>query len=144
MVSYRLKTSPYFIHYYLIEYLLNCFSDRLKVPLALVKDTPRHILFVVVAETVPFTIKRRLVPNVDIPLLRPENVIASQSPILKIVILIDYFLVNWSMKGKRRKTTGTGRMRYLKDMPRRFKNGFREGILICADLFFLLIFYFLT
>jgi hypothetical protein len=31
------------------------------------------------------------------------------------------------MKGKRRKTTGTGRMRYLKDMPRRFKNGFREG-----------------
>ena len=27
----------------------------------------------------------------------------------------------------RRKTTGTGRMRYLKDTPRRFKNGFREG-----------------
>lgn len=32
------------------------------------------------------------------------------------------------MKGKRRKTTGTGRMRYLKDMSRRFKNGFREGM----------------
>ncbi|KJE96812.1 ribosomal protein rpl37 [Capsaspora owczarzaki ATCC 30864] len=27
----------------------------------------------------------------------------------------------------RRKTTGTGRMRYLKDVYRRFKNGFREG-----------------
>ncbi|TPX50132.1 hypothetical protein SeLEV6574_g01091 [Synchytrium endobioticum] len=33
----------------------------------------------------------------------------------------------WSIKGKRRKTTGTGRMSYLKNLPRRFKNGFREG-----------------
>ncbi|KAJ1560386.1 60S ribosomal protein L37A, partial [Cladochytrium tenue] len=33
----------------------------------------------------------------------------------------------WSVKAKRRKTTGTGRMRYLKSLPRRFKNGFREG-----------------
>ncbi|KAI8919246.1 ribosomal protein L37e-domain-containing protein [Powellomyces hirtus] len=33
----------------------------------------------------------------------------------------------WSEKGKRRKTTGTGRMRYLKTVARRFKNGFREG-----------------
>ncbi|UKJ90232.1 60S ribosomal protein L37 [Theileria orientalis] len=34
---------------------------------------------------------------------------------------------NWSFKAKRRKTVGTGRCRYLKTMPRRFKNGFREG-----------------
>merc|ERR1711977_810327 len=34
---------------------------------------------------------------------------------------------NWSQKALRRRTTGTGRMRYLKTMPRRFKNGFREG-----------------
>merc|ERR1739848_669794 len=34
---------------------------------------------------------------------------------------------NWAYKAKRRRTTGTGRMRYLKHMPRRFKNGFREG-----------------
>ncbi|KAK9808445.1 hypothetical protein WJX73_006634 [Symbiochloris irregularis] len=34
---------------------------------------------------------------------------------------------NWSVKAIRRKTTGSGRMRYLKDLPRRFKNGFREG-----------------
>ncbi|OZJ01864.1 putative 60S ribosomal protein L37-A [Bifiguratus adelaidae] len=34
---------------------------------------------------------------------------------------------NWSVKGIRRKTTGTGRMRYLKIVSRRFKNGFREG-----------------
>lgn len=35
--------------------------------------------------------------------------------------------VNWSEKAKRRKTTGTGRCRYLKTVTRRFKNGFREG-----------------
>lgn len=34
---------------------------------------------------------------------------------------------NWSEKGKRRKTTGTGRCRYLKIVRRRFRNGFREG-----------------
>lgn len=35
--------------------------------------------------------------------------------------------VNWSVKSKRRRTEGTGRMQYLKHMSRRFKNGFREG-----------------
>ncbi|KAI9885654.1 MAG: 60S ribosomal protein L37 [Watsoniomyces obsoletus] len=34
---------------------------------------------------------------------------------------------NWSEKAKRRKTTGTGRMRHLKLVARRFKNGFRVG-----------------
>lgn len=34
---------------------------------------------------------------------------------------------NWSEKAKRRKTTGTGRCRYLKIVRRRFRNGFREG-----------------
>ena len=34
---------------------------------------------------------------------------------------------NWGYKAIRRRTTGTGRMRYLKNVPRRFKNGFREG-----------------
>jgi large subunit ribosomal protein L37e len=33
----------------------------------------------------------------------------------------------WSEKAKRRKTTGTGRMRYLKHVARRFKNGFQTG-----------------
>lgn len=36
-------------------------------------------------------------------------------------------LDNWAQKAIRRRTTGTGRMRHLKDMPRRAKNGFREG-----------------
>ncbi|ESR50348.1 hypothetical protein CICLE_v10033291mg [Citrus x clementina] len=31
------------------------------------------------------------------------------------------------VKAIRRKTTGTGRMRYLRHVPRRFKSGFREG-----------------
>merc|ERR1711865_1074309 len=34
---------------------------------------------------------------------------------------------NWSRKALRRKTPGSGRCRYLKNMPRRAKNGFREG-----------------
>eukprot|EP00164_Ancoracysta_twista_P000226 GFYU01000325.1.p2 GENE.GFYU01000325.1~~GFYU01000325.1.p2 ORF type:complete len:107 (-),score=15.23 GFYU01000325.1:63-338(-) len=34
---------------------------------------------------------------------------------------------NWAEKAIRRKTTGSGRMRHLKELPRRFKNGFREG-----------------
>ncbi|XP_041043338.1 60S ribosomal protein L37-like [Carcharodon carcharias] len=34
---------------------------------------------------------------------------------------------NWSAKAKRRNITGTGRMRHLKVMYRRFRNGFREG-----------------
>ncbi|KAH8111088.1 ribosomal protein L37e-domain-containing protein, partial [Phellopilus nigrolimitatus] len=31
----------------------------------------------------------------------------------------------WGLKAKRRKTTGSGRMRHLKGVSRRFKNGFR-------------------
>ncbi|BAO37705.1 ribosomal_L37e super family [Kluyveromyces marxianus DMKU3-1042] len=34
---------------------------------------------------------------------------------------------NWATKAKRRRTTGTGRMRYLKHVSRRFKNGFQSG-----------------
>ncbi|XP_034854884.1 large ribosomal subunit protein eL37 isoform X1 [Mirounga angustirostris] len=34
---------------------------------------------------------------------------------------------NWSAKAKRRNTTGTGRMRHLKIVYRRFRHGFREG-----------------
>ncbi len=33
----------------------------------------------------------------------------------------------WAQKEIRRRTTGTGRMRYMSTLPRRFKNGFREG-----------------
>mmetsp|Transcript_18267 Transcript_18267/g.55785 ORF Transcript_18267/g.55785 Transcript_18267/m.55785 type:complete len:91 (-) Transcript_18267:254-526(-) len=33
----------------------------------------------------------------------------------------------WAEKGLRRRTQGTGRMRYMKTMARKAKNGFREG-----------------
>ena len=35
---------------------------------------------------------------------------------------------NWGKKMIRRKNRGTGRMRYEKELPRRFKNGFREKV----------------
>uniref|UniRef100_A0A7S1AU68 Ubiquitin-like domain-containing protein n=1 Tax=Noctiluca scintillans TaxID=2966 RepID=A0A7S1AU68_NOCSC len=34
---------------------------------------------------------------------------------------------NWAHKSARRRPVGSGRMRHLKTMARRFKNGFREG-----------------
>lgn len=34
---------------------------------------------------------------------------------------------NWGEKAKQRRSQGTGRMRYMKHMTSRFKNGFREG-----------------
>merc|ERR1712118_492845 len=33
---------------------------------------------------------------------------------------------NWGKKMIRRKNEGSGRMRYMKQLPRKFKNGFRE------------------
>jgi hypothetical protein len=46
--------------------------------------------------------------------------------VIKIPLKNQYLIKdNWGEKAKRRKTTGTGRMRYLKHVPRRFKNGFR-------------------
>ncbi|OAL74914.1 hypothetical protein A7D00_0511 [Trichophyton violaceum] len=38
-----------------------------------------------------------------------------------------YSADNWSQKALRRRTTGTGRMRYLKSVDRKFKNGFQTG-----------------
>ena len=37
------------------------------------------------------------------------------------------FTVAQHYKAMKRRTDGTGRMRHLKTMPRKFKNGFREG-----------------
>lgn len=34
---------------------------------------------------------------------------------------------NWGRKMRSRRGQGTGRMRYLKTVPRRAKNGFRDG-----------------
>uniref|UniRef100_A0A0E0LQ81 Ribosomal protein L37 n=1 Tax=Oryza punctata TaxID=4537 RepID=A0A0E0LQ81_ORYPU len=41
---------------------------------------------------------------------------------------------NWSVKAIRRKTTRTGRMRYMRHVPRRFKSNFREGAWNFSDV----------
>lgn len=42
---------------------------------------------------------------------------------------------NWSVKAIRRKTTGTGRMRYLRHVAVRFKSNFREGMIRGFSIF---------
>lgn len=86
----------------------------------------------------PSTSKNTPVHHVAIPLLKSVNVRPSPPPpdycqknilhymnsqLTHILHITD----NWGMKAKRRKTTGTGRMRYMKDVPRKFKNGFQIG-----------------
>lgn len=44
-----------------------------------------------------------------------------------MLVLFSVYSDNWSVKAKRRRTTGTGRMRFLRKVYRRFRNGFREG-----------------
>lgn len=44
-----------------------------------------------------------------------------------LIVLLIHVPDNWSVKAIRRKTTGTGRMRHLRHLPRRFSNNFREG-----------------
>ena len=41
--------------------------------------------------------------------------------------MLNFFRYGWSVKARRRSTTGTGRMRHLSKVRRRFRNGFREG-----------------
>ena len=50
----------------------------------------------------------------------------SFNPLLNIFIIL-FLIDNWSVKSHRRRTTGTGRKRYLKTLVRRFHAGFREG-----------------
>lgn len=51
-----------------------------------------------------------------------------------VLFVLCLVLDNWSVKAIRRKTTGTGRMRYLRHVPRRFKTNFREGELIWKEI----------
>lgn len=94
-------------------------------------------------DVVLFTSRSTPALPADIPPLRPEsvreNLAVGSEPVTipksgkglsqcggaKLILIITD---NWSEKAKRRKTVGTGRMRYLKDVSRRFKNGFRTGV----------------
>ncbi|KAF7234936.1 60S ribosomal protein L37 [Varanus komodoensis] len=59
----------------------------------------------------------------------PKPIISRSPPVGNVDIQLSAreSVNNWSAKAKRRNTTGTGRMRYLKKVYRRFRNGFREG-----------------
>ncbi|KAG0194782.1 60S ribosomal protein L37 [Apophysomyces sp. BC1034] len=98
---------------------MDVISSRPRVPLPSVSVTPNRTPSAVVAATAPSTSRRRPALSVDtlplrsVPMKRNREFIS--------------LLVNWSEKGQRRKTTGTGRMRHLKEVHRRFTNGFREG-----------------
>lgn len=59
-------------------------------------------------------------------LLPVEEDVSAVFMSLQAVVMLNY-LDNWSVKAKRRHVTGTGRMRHLKLVHRRFRNGFREG-----------------
>jgi len=80
----------------------------------------------------PSTSKSTLAHHADILLLRSVNV---RYPRLRIPWngeglpghLTNSRTDNWGEKAKRRKTTGTGRMRHMKGVPRKFKNGFQTG-----------------
>ena len=58
---------------------------------------------------------------VDILMLKCDDV---WRPISLYNIAADLVLDNWSEKAKRRRTTGTGRMSYLKHVHGRFLNGY--------------------
>ncbi len=77
----------------------------------------KHILLVEDVEEEPFTGKIKSVVLVDILDLAWDIVI------LVLIILDD----GWGCKVRARKGQGTGRMSFLKNVPRRAKNGFREN-----------------
>jgi hypothetical protein len=52
----------------------------------------------------------------------------TSNSILRIGNELTHSTDNWSEKAQRRKTTGSGRMRYLKTVSRKFKNGFQTGV----------------
>lgn len=57
----------------------------------------------------------------------PGDILLPVASISNYAILNFPFVDNWSVKAKRRKTTGTGRTRYLKIVQRVFKNGLKNS-----------------
>ncbi|TQS36479.1 hypothetical protein Golomagni_03071, partial [Golovinomyces magnicellulatus] len=87
--------------------------------------TTRRTHFADVVAGDPFTYKSTHVLLADTLQLRSENVFTHMKSLGNLNTLTS--LDNWGEKAKRRKTTGTGRMQYLKGVPRKFKNGFQTG-----------------
>ncbi|TXG69059.1 hypothetical protein EZV62_003994 [Acer yangbiense] len=95
---------------------------REREQVVLVRGGTRHTLCVFVAAVAASIFRRVDALLVPIPLLAREHEIEYVNS--RVGFIIEY---NWSVKAIRRKTTGTGRMKYLRNVPRRFKSGFREG-----------------
>ena len=76
-----------------------------------------------------YTYRSTPVRHVDILQQRFENVSAVyfRADVVEYIRETDEHSDNWSEKAKRRKTTGTGRMRSLKHVARKFSNGFQSG-----------------
>ena len=77
------------------------------------------------AEGRPSTFRRRGVLAAPTPPPREESV--SKECVFECRRERVFPVDNWSVKAKRRHTTGTGRMKHLRVVQRRFRNGFREG-----------------
>lgn len=89
-----------------------------------------NVIFFRQQESVLSTSRRAPAPTAATLLLRSESVrLVFTLPVNKISRDSDSNgeTDNWSEKAKRRKTTGTGRMRYLKTVDRKFQNGFQTG-----------------
>lgn len=104
-------------------------NSRQREHQALESAATRPTRFAVVVVALPTTFRSRSVRNAAIQLPRPVHVRTQFSLSARLFSYVPRFLIldNWSVKAKRRKTTGTGRCRYLKVVRRRFRNGFREG-----------------
>ncbi|KAL8659671.1 MAG: hypothetical protein Q9226_000296 [Calogaya cf. arnoldii] len=66
--------------------------------------------------------------NLDWPVAVPSTSKSTPAHHAAILRLRFVNVHNWGEKAKRRKTTGTGRMRSMKLIPRKFKNGFQTGV----------------
>lgn len=93
----------------------------------LVNETTKPTFYVYAVGEERIIYKRSAVLPVVIRPPKRESV-SAQHVLKRYTIPKEHRQVNWSEKSKRRRTTGTGRMRYLRHLPRRFKNGFREGV----------------
>lgn len=96
----------------------------------MVSDIQKPTLLADVVVRSPSTNKRKPALHAVTLQLKPDHVILYLDIVAFLRIDFVFVLlspVEWGQKAKRRRTTGTGRMRYLKDLPRRAKNGFQEG-----------------
>lgn len=105
--------------------MLFTLSFRRRVLLVSGKGTIRHTRCVLGVTGEPITFRRNDV--LVVPTRLPAEGDVSTGSVWTQLCDVGVIVDNWSVKAKRRRVTGTGRMRHLKLVHRRFRNGFREG-----------------